>query len=879
MTIVSLKVLNGPNIWSVRRTQLIQMLLDLHELEFLPSSSIPGFYDRLVELMPSLYTHHCSEGREGGFFERVRVGTWMGHIVEHVALELQSLADMDAGFGRTRRIDKKGQYNVVFEYLDPVAGIYAAKAAVRIVDALVSREKYEIGCDLRQLTEIWNRNKFGPSTASIIHEAALRDIPWMKLDNDSYVQLGYGKNQKRIDASISSTTSAISVDIAADKHRTKTLLAKARIPVAQGEIISNDIQLCESANRIGFPLVIKPLNGNHGKGTTTNVQTIEEAKRALVRARQVSPQIICEQFIKGNDYRILVVNYKFVAAALRTPATVTGDGVHSIKELIDIANMDCRRGNNHDNILTYINIDDATMCMLGKRSLTPDSIVAAGEEVTLKPTANLSTGGTAEDVTDDVHPGNIALFERAARIIGLDICGIDVMAETLSERLQNNGGAILEINAAPGLRMHLYPSVGTPRNVATPIVDMLFPVAASARIPIIAVTGTNGKTTTTRLMAQIMKQAGYFTGYTTTDGVYAGDEMIDEGDCSGPLSARMLLQDPSIEVAVLECARGGVLRSGLGFDRCDVAIVTNVAADHLGLESINTLEDLAHVKCVIPETVHEHGTVVLNADDDLVYKMKHRVSAKVALFSMHSDNPRIFAHIGSGGLAAVVKNDHITFYHRHEEIPLIHVNDMPISFKGKATFNVSNAMGAALAAFAQGVSLEIIRQTLATFENSVHQTPGRLNVFEFNGYRVILDYAHNPHGLHALGKFINAFGSTKKIGIVTAVGDRRDEDVVAMGVESAKIFDEIVIRLDEDLRGRRPEELISLLLAGIRKVSETVPVHIFDNDNAAFEFGFMLMQTEYLLVMLVDKIGKAIGFVKEKMQSPVTAAEKDLISV
>jgi cyanophycin synthetase len=873
MKIMQIHVLCGPNVWSVRHKQLIEMLLDLQALEYRPSNEIPGFYERLTSLMPSLYKHHCSEGTEGGFLYRVRIGTWMGHIIEHIALELQTLADMDNGFGRTRGAGTEGVYHVVFGYQDPEAGIYAAQAAVRIAEALVHGEQYDLEHDIEQLTYIWNRNKLGPSTASIVEEATRRGIPFLKLDNGALIQLGYGKNQQRIDASLSGATSAIAVDIASDKDRTKNLLYDAMIPVPEGHIISNEIQLKTIIEKIGFPVVIKPLNGNHGKGATTNIIRLKEAIRAMHRAKRYSDKVICEKFITGFDYRILLINYKFTAAALRTPACITGDGNKSIRQLIDILNSDARRGNEHDNILTRIQIDQVTLDLLKKNDLHLDAIPADGQIVYLKPTANLSTGGTAEDVTEFVHPDNIALFERAARLVGLDICGIDVMAPDLSSRLQDNGGAILEINAAPGLRMHLSPSSGKPRNVARPIVDMLFPAGSESRIPIIAITGTNGKTTTTRIVAHLMKTAGFFTGFTSTDGIYLGNEMVEHGDCSGPSSARMILKDPAVEVAVLECARGGMLRSGLGFDTCDVGIVTNVAEDHLGLGNINTLEQLAHVKAIVAEAVHEDGTAILNADDDLVYGMKYKLKSNLALFTLHQNNPKVHDHILDGGLAAVFANNCINIYRDGKALDIISTTEIPCTFNGKAEFNVANVMAATLAAIANGLTMDTIRTGLRSFENSVEQTPGRLNLFDVKGAKVLLDYAHNPHGLKAVGQLITSMDCRKRVGIVTGVGDRRDRDIIAMGEESARIFDEIIIRVDNDLRGRCADEIMRLLMTGIKNVDSNKYVRFFENEDEAIDTGFNCIEQNDLLVMFVDDIWKSIERIRQHMNAPVHELE------
>ena len=665
MEILEIKVLRGPNYWSIRRSKLIQMKLDLEEMEQRPTNQVPGFRERLEKLLPTLYEHRCSEGEPGGFFHRVEEGTWMGHVIEHIALEIQTLAGMDTGFGRTRSTgEKDGVYYVIFDYIEEDAGVYAARASVKIAQALVDGETYDLEADIQHMREIREDTRLGPSTGCIVDEAAKRGIPFIRLNKQSLVQLGYGVHQKRIRATIASTTSNIAVDIAGDKEETKLLLDAAQIPVPKGTVIRTEEGLKDAIERFGYPLVIKPIDGNHGKGNTTNITNYEQSLKAFAAAKEYNRSLIVEKFITGYDFRALVINYKFVCAALRTPASVIGDGEHTIQWLIDETNKDPRRGYGHEKVLTQITIDQFTQKMLDDHGYTLETIPKKDELVLLKPTANLSTGGTSTDVTDEVHPANIFMFERIARIIGLDICGIDVMTTDLQTPVSENGGAILEVNAAPGFRMHLEPAKGLARNVAEPVIDMLFPKGSAGRIPIIAITGTNGKTTTTRITAHIAKSAGKKVGYTTSDGVYIQNQMMMKGDCTGPVSSQFVLKDPTVDFAVLECARGGILKAGLAFQNCDVAIVTNVAADHIGLGGINNIEQMAKVKSVVPETVFPHGYAVLNADDDLVYKMAKELDCNIAFFSMDENNPRIKKHCEKGGLAAVFENGYISIKER-----------------------------------------------------------------------------------------------------------------------------------------------------------------------------------------------------------------------
>ncbi len=866
MKILEIKVLRGPNYWSVRRIKLIQMKLDLEELEQYPTNKIPGFRERLEELFPTMIEHRCSESTRGGFFKRVDEGTWMGHVIEHIALELQTLAGMDVGFGRTRTPDgeKEGIYYVVFSYMEEDAGVYAAKASVRIAQALVDGTAYDLATDIQQLREIREDTRLGPSTGCIVDEAVKRGIPYIRLNRQSLVQLGYGINQKRIRATIASTTSNIAVDIACDKEETKMLLEAAEIPVPKGTVVRTEAGLEEAIQKFGYPLVIKPIDGNHGKGNTTNITTREQAQKAFEAAKVYNRSLIVERFITGYDFRCLVINNKFICAALRTPASVVGDGVHSIHWLIDETNRDPRRGFGHEKVLTQITVDQFTQKMLDDAGLTLEHIPAKGERVLLKPTANLSTGGTSTDVTDEVHPANIFMFERIARIIGLDICGIDVMATDLRTPISENGGAILEVNAAPGFRMHIEPAEGLPRNVAEPVVDMLFPRGSAGRIPIIAITGTNGKTTTTRLTAHIAKSAGKKVGYTTSDGVYIQNQLMMKGDCTGPVSSAFVLKDPTVDFAVLECARGGILKSGLAFQNCEVAVVTNVAADHIGLGGINTVEAMAKVKAVVPETVFPHGYAVLNADDDLVYRMKNDLKCNIALFSMDEHNPRIREHAAENGLSCVYENGFVTLMKGNWKIRVLDVKKIPLTFEGKAVHNINNCLPSVLACYLfRDISIEDIRTGLQTFIPSESLTPGRLNFFHFRNFTMLADFAHNPHGLKLLCDFVSKLDYPTRIGVISGTGDRRDEDIRELGEISAQYFDEIIIRCDKNLRGRSAEEIIGLLREGIELVNPSIPVMVIPNEDQALDYIYENPKQGALYTIMCDVVARALDKIRE----------------
>lgn len=863
MKIREINAMRGPNYWSIRRHRLIVMVLDLEEMEELPSNKIDGFADRIREMFPSMYSHRCSEGCEGGFFMRVDEGTWMGHVIEHIALEIQTLADMDTGFGRTRGYGEKGVYNVVFSYIEESVGRYAAKAAVRICEALIAAEPYNLEDDIQRMRELRESERLGPSTGSIVLEAQSRGIPWIRLNKYSLVQLGYGANQKRIQATVTSETSSIGVELACDKEDTKYLLEQAEVEVPRGDIISREGSLEDACRYVGYPLVIKPIDGNHGRGITVDINSYEDALEAFKVAKEVSRRVIVEKYITGEDYRLLVINNIFVAAAKRTPAHVVGDGKSTIEELVEEVNKDPRRGYGHEKVLTAITINDLTKTIIADAGYTVDSVLKEGEQLILKDTANLSTGGTAEDVTDIIHPANVSMAERISKIIDLDICGIDVMTSDISQPLSDTSGAVLEVNAGPGFRMHLAPTTGLPRNVAAPVVDKLFPQKGdTGRIPIVAITGTNGKTTTSRLIAHIAKMNGQRVGYTTSDGVYIQNRMLMKGDCTGPASAEFVLKDPTVNFAVLECARGGLLRAGLGFKKCDVAIVTNVSADHLGLKGIHTIEQLARVKAVIPETVLPDGYAILNADDDLVYEMRRNINCNLALFSMDENNPRIQALQRIGGITAIYENGYVTLCRGEWKMRLMKAENIPLTYGGKALFMIQNILPAVIAANVQGISIEDTKAALETFIPSASSTPGRLNLFKFNNFDILLDYAHNPAGMRALQKFTDNLEATVKVGIIAGIGDRREEDNNEMGTIAAEMFDEIIIRQDKNLRGKSETDLINMLDAGIKKQDPNKKTTIIPSEREAITHAVAHAEKGSLIVLCSDVVPDALDLVK-----------------
>lgn len=863
MRIEKIQVLRGPNIWSIRRKKLVQMRLNLEELEEFPTNKIDGFRERIEALLPSMYAHRCSEGEAGGFFKRIEMGTWMGHVIEHIALEIQHLAGMSVGFGRTRETKTPGTYNVVFDYVEEKVGVFAAEEAVKIAQALIDNTDYNIADCIQKLKEIREQERLGPSTGSIVEEAVSRDIPWIRLGRNSLVQLGYGVNQQRFQATITGNTSSIAVDIACNKELTKKMLDDAAIPVPTGGLVSDVEQLESVINKIGYPIVIKPLDGNHGRGQTINVNDWETAKIGLEHAQSVSRRVIVEKYVTGFDFRVLVINHKMVAAARRVPAHIIGDGENNIQYLIDLENQDPRRGYGHENVLTEIKIDKDTNELLEKLEYSLDTIPHKGEIVYLKSTANLSTGGTSIDVTEMVHPDNITMMERISRIIGLDVCGVDVMAENLTQPLKESGGAILEVNAAPGFRMHLAPSEGLPRNVASPVVDMLYPQGKACRIPIIAVTGTNGKTTTTRILSHIVKNSGFRVGFTTSDGIYIQNTMLSKGDTTGPLSAEFILKDPTVEFAVLETARGGILRSGLGFSRCDIGVLTNIKEDHLGLNDIHSLKDLTRVKRVVLDSVKKDGWAILNADDEYSMKIKNELECNVAIFSMDENNPYIQKYAKEGKTTCVYEDGYVTIKKGEWKIRIEKVKNIPITMEGKARFMIENVLAASLAAYMYGFDIQNIALALTTFIPSAQLTPGRLNIFKFKNFKVMIDFAHNPAGYEAIEDFLKNVESNKKIGIVSGVGDRRDEDIRECGKIAGRMFDHIIIRSEKHLRGRGEDEINNLIIEGINSSGREVSYEIIPKEIEALKHAMSMAEDGMFITALSDVLTNAIELVQD----------------
>lgn len=872
MEILQIKILRGPNYWSNFRKQLIVVELDLKKYEELPSNLIEGFYESLSTLLPSMYSHQCSRNKEGGFFERIQEGTWLGHVIEHVALELQCLAGMDCGYGRTRSTGKKGVYYVVFAYELENAGIYAAKVAVKLVEALAKSKRYtNLKKDLANLKKIQSREGFGISTKAILAEARLRNIPVTTLEDPSMLMLGYGNKQRIISATLTEYTSCLGVDIASDKNLTKNLLSSSYIPVPKGVVINKLSQLEPAIDELNFPIVLKPLNANHGKGITINVNSKEQATAAFKRAQRISSSVIVEHFVQGHDFRFLVINYKLVAIGKRVPAFVIGDGSSTINELIHKKNKDPKRGDDHENILTTIKVDEATRSILREQHLNLKSVLAEGQTLYLKHAANISSGGTAIDVTSSVHPYNVILAERIARLMHIDICGIDIVAESIEAPITPKNGAVIEVNAAPGLRMHLSPSEGQSINVAKPIIDMLYPEGSESRIPIIAITGTNGKTTTARILAYFAQMAGHTVGLTSTDGIYINNAEIYRGDCSGPKSAKTILSDPVINFAVLECARGGIIRSGLGFDTCHIGILLNISEDHLGLEGIESIEELARVKSVVPHSVEENGYAILNADDDLVYAIKDDLLCNVALFSLQASNSRVLEHCENGGAAAYIEMDNIIFHNNRQKLILAKVHEIPLTYNGTSSCMLQNILAALLGGILSNFRPRDLINWLKAFNPK--KVPGRMNIYEIGNIKIMLDYAHNVGAFQELEAYFSQTPCIKKIGIIGTPGDRRENDIKQLGFYSARIFDEIIIRHDDDGRGRTNQEITALLLDGIKSYSATANVLVISNETEALKKALRSSIPGSFIVYCPEKVFEAISFLNQLEASQILDKE------
>ena len=892
MRILERNVYVGPSLYA--HFPVIKLVMDLGPLEAWPTARLGVAYvDALVVKLPGLQEHGCSYGEPGGFIRRMREGegTWLGHVFEHVAIELQNIAGEDVTFGKTRSVDgQPGVYTVVYEYAQRDEGIGAGELARQLLASLLPPALQPAG----SVPEGWawatardefiryaQRRALGPSTASLVKAAEERDIPWLRLNEQNLVQLGHGKYQQRIQATVTGRTSHIAVELAQDKEETNKILANCGLPVPQQELVRSAERAVHAAQTLGYPVVTKPHNGNHGRGITVNLATPEAVRAGFAAAAEHSTSVIVETFLRGDDHRLLVVNGELIAATKRTPGLVVGDGVHTVRALIDLVNQDPRRGVGHEKVMTRIELDAQAHTMLARAGLTADSVPDTGQTVLLRSTANLSTGGTATDVTDVIHPDNREMAVRAITAIGLDVGGVDFLCPDITESYksaENQGSGICEVNAAPGFRMHVAPSVGTPRDAAGPVIDMLFPPGSSSRVPIAGITGTNGKTTTSRMLAHITKMAGYKPGLTTTDGVYIDGQRTVEGDMTGPVATRMVLADPQIDIAILELARGGLLRAGMGVHFINVGAVLNVKSDHLGMKGIDTLEQLAEVKRIVVEVARD--CAVLNADDENVIRMSAHTDAKhLCYVTTNPEHVVVREHIRAGGracaLEAGVNGQMITLYDKGRHIPLMWTHLIPATLEGRAMHNVQNAMFAAALAFSLDIKLDAIRQGLRTFDTTFFQAPGRMNVYDEHPFKVIFDYAHNAHAVGVMADLAQRLDVRgRRLVVVAGPGDRRDEDIRDIARAVAGRFDHYICRRDDGLRGRASDEVPRMIAAVLRE--QGVPdsaITLIPDEQEAIDAALHMGQSGDLLLVFADALTRSWKQVtKFKAQGAALAA-------
>ncbi len=874
MRILERSVYVGPSHYA--HFPVIRLELDLQDLEAWPTGKLgPGFVDALVEALPGLAEHGCSYREPGGFIRRMREGggTWLGHVLEHAAIELQNVAGEDVTFGRTRSVgdDRPGVYTVVYEYAQKEEGIAAGELALKLLSSLLPPDIRPKG----SVPEDWDwdtarddfiryaqRRALGPSTASLVRAAEERGIPGLRLNQQSLIQFGHGKYQQRIQATVTGKTPHIAVELASDKEETNKILGSLGLPVPRQELVNDASGALRAAKKLGGCVVTKPYNGNHGRGITINISADDEIRAGFAAAQEHSRSVIVETYIGGDDHRLLVVNGELIAATRRTPGHVIGNGTSDIAELVDTVNSDPQRGVGHEKVLTRLELDAQADLMLERVGYDHFSVPKEGEIVFLRSTANLSTGGTATDVTDIIHPDNRDMAVRAVRAIGLDVGGVDFITTNIAESYKSIGGGICEINAAPGFRMHVAPSEGTPRDAAGPVIDMLFPPGTPSRVPIAAITGTNGKTTTARMLSHIAKMAGYTPGMTSTDGVYIDGQRTVEGDMTGPVSARMVLSDPQIDLAVLETARGGLLRAGMGVPEVDVGAVLNVQADHLGLKGIDTLEQLAEIKRIVVEVARE--CAVLNADDPNVMKMSAYTDAKVICYvTLNPSHTLVREHIRAGGRACALEagvNGHmITLYDKGSHIPLMWTHLIPATMEGRALHNVQNAMVAAAMAFSMGVKLDAIRQGLRTFDTTFFQAPGRMNVFNEHPFKVLMDYGHNAHAVGVMADLAQRLDvSGRRIVVLAGPGDRRNEDLRAIAEAVAGRFDHYIVRRDDSLRGRDGDEVPRIIAKALQAagVAEAA-LSIIPDEQEALDAALRMGQSGDLVLVFADALARS----------------------
>ncbi len=868
------KAFRGPSTWGPHT--VIEATLNHSDLPHPLSYPLPGFAERLFAWLPGLAAHTCANCSDAPFGQRIVQGVHIAHVMERVAIELQSQAGTVLAFSRTANGDSPGETRVIFQYEEEKVGQAVAQAALELVNAAITGCAFDPQAVIEKLRDLNYDTSLGPSTRSIVQAAVARGVPFQRMNDGSLVRLGWGAKQRRILTAETDRTPAVAEYIAQDKELTRDLLAAIGAPTTQGRAVCDAEDAWVAARELGLPIVVKPQFGNHGRGVTTNLWTKADVLAAYEVAVRTSAtrSVIVERHAVGSDYRLLVIGNRLVAAALREPPYIIGDGIRSIRQLVEIINRDPRRSKDHATVLTQIQLCEIAEAVVTGQGYTFDSVPAAGLKVLIRNNANLSVGGTAADVTDRVHPDVAARAVEAAQMIGLDVAGIDVIAQDISRPLEEQGGVILEVNAGPGLRMHLAPSSGKPQPVGEAIAAMMFPDGEDGRIPVVAVTGVNGKTTTTRFIAHILRGSGKRVGYTCTDGIYLDERRIDTGDCSGPVSAQMILSNPVVEAAVLETARGGILRAGLGFDRCDVALVTNLGeGDHLGLGGVDTLEELAGVKRVIIQNVGRNGFGVLKADDPLTAEMAEHCSGRVIFFCQDAEHPLVVRHRQSGGRAVIVRHGMLIVAEGEVEIPLAALAHVPLTHGGRIGFQIENALASAAAAWGLGLPRDLIRTGLETFGCDLEQSPGRFNLLEVGGATVIVDYGHNPSALAAVIEAIDQFPPSLRTAVYTAAGDRRDCDMICQGEQLGDAFDRVILYEDHYVRGRREGEIMGLIRQGLETGSRVSEVIQVKGAIHAVESALKGVLPGDLLLVQADEVDETVDFIKRYLAADPTSRE------
>jgi len=877
--IVEMRAYKGRNIYSHQK--VIRMVLDMQSLPDLPTKDLGNFNKLLIEYFPGLKDHFCSRGYKGGFLERLEEGTYLPHVIEHLAIEIQNCIGYAVSFGKARKIkDVKNHYAIIYAYESQPVGMSAGENAVEIANCLLNHADPNVKERLQNIKELDLRTSPGPSTKSILDAAQERGIPVISLGNGSIYQLGYGRYQKRIEATISDDTSCIAVDIACDKNLTNTILSEVGIPVPTGIVCHNMDDVERAVEILGYPLVLKPQMGNQGKGVFLNLRSKREVEEAYQIAKEIDENVLVEKYIQGKDYRILVVGNEVVAVAERIPPHIVGDGVHTIQELIDEINQDTNRGEDHEKPLTRIKVDAITLSLLRRQGLGLENIPAKKQVVYLRENGNLSTGGIAIDCTEKIHPLNCEMAIRAARTIGLEIAGIDVICPDISLPIKEGTGAIIEVNAAPGIRMHLYPSKGKPRNVGKNIIDMLFPPGSKFSIPIVSVTGTNGKTTTTRLIAHILRVSGFNVGMTTTGGVYLNEKCVLKGDTTGPDSAKIVLMDKSVDAAVLETARGGIIRAGLGYDLSDIGIITNISEDHLGLDGIYSKEDLFHVKSLVVEAVKSNGYAVLNADDPVIVQGAKGIRANIIYFSKHEGNLVIHKHVAQGGIAVFLKGNYITISTGDGLLQVADIHQIPATYGGRLIHNVENCLAAVAGCYGLKIPIPIIKKGLMNFYSDELQNPGRFNVYNIKDFRVVVDYAHNMEGYKNVIHALHQMGASRLVGIIGVPGDRDDQSIYKIGQLAGRSFGYIYIKEDEDLRGRKPGEVSRILQRGALAGGASLDqIEIILSETHALKKAMKQARPGDLITIFYEHLEPVLEIIRQEMeQSDAKGSEQAVIS-